>query len=103
MKPLTALALPLGLALVAGAAFADEDLGVDRGKSSITYHLVHKLHKFDGISKQVDGKARLLGDGRAQVMVRAAVESFDSGNSNRDEHMKETVEAARFPTVELKA
>jgi hypothetical protein len=31
------------------------------------------------------------------------VESFDSGNVNREEHMKETVEAARFPMVELKA
>jgi polyisoprenoid-binding protein YceI len=70
---------------------------------TVTYHLVHKLHKFDGVCKQPEGKVRILPNGKAQVMVRAKVESFDSGNSNRDSHMKETVEAARFPTVELKA
>jgi polyisoprenoid-binding protein YceI len=84
-------------------AQAPAELTVDAGKSSITYHLVHKLHRFDGVSHKVEGRARLGGDGKAQVMVRVPVESFDSGNSNRDEHMKETVEAARFPSVELKA
>ena len=34
--------------------------------------------------------------------MRAPVESFDSGNSNRDAHMKEVTEAARFPQVEFK-
>ena len=45
----------------------------------------------------------MLSDGKVQVAVRAKVESFDSGNANRDSHMKETIEAARFPLVELKA
>ena len=36
-------------------------------------------------------------------MVRVPVESFDSENSNRDAHMKEVVEAARFGFVDLKA
>ncbi len=76
---------------------------LDGKQSSITYHLVHKLHKFDGTSHALEGKARVLPNGQAQIMVRANVESFDSGNTNRDEHMKETVEAAKFPTVELKA
>jgi polyisoprenoid-binding protein YceI len=92
--------------LLAGAAQAQApavELQVDRGHSSITYTLVHKLHKVDGTSHQLEGKARLLPDGKAQVMVRVPAASFDSGNVNRDEHMKETVEAARFPTVELKA
>ena len=34
--------------------------------------------------------------------MRAPVESFDSGNSNRDAHMKEVTEAAKFPQVEFK-
>jgi polyisoprenoid-binding protein YceI len=78
-------------------------LSVDTAESSVVYHLVHKLHKIDGTSKKLEGKAMLLPDGRAQVMVRVPVESFDSGNVNRDAHMKEAVEAAKFPTVELKA
>jgi len=72
-------------------------------ESKLTYHLIHKLHKFDGVSSQAEAKARILPDGKVQVMVKAPVESFDSGNANRDSHMKETVEAARFPMVELKA
>jgi len=78
-------------------------LGVDASHSSVKYSLVHKLHHFEATSHAVEGKARILPDGDAQVMVRVPVESFDSGNVNRDEHMKETVEAARYPTIELKA
>src|SRR5262249_51832488 len=66
-------------------------------------HLVHKLHKIDGVSHKVEGRARILPDGKAQVMVRVPSESFDSGNVNRDAHMKECVEAAKYPWVELKA
>ena len=71
--------------------------------SSVTYHLVHKLHKVDGVSKQVSGKARILPSGQAQVAISVPAESFDSANVNRDAHMKETVEAARYPQVEIKA
>lgn len=84
-------------------AAAGVTLSISQKDSSITYRLIHKLHKFDGVSKKVEAKARILPDGKAQVMVRAPVESFDSGNSNRDSHMKETVGAAQFPNVELKA
>ncbi len=96
---------PLALILSAAIAHAQpaSDFNVDATASSLTYHLVHKMHKVDGTSHKVDGKARLLPDGKAQVMLRAPVASFDSGNVNRDAHMKETVEAAKFPTVELKA
>lgn len=79
------------------------DLSVDGKSSTIVYGLVHKLHKFEGTSHAVEGKARLLPNGQAQVMVRAPVESFDSGNTNRDAHMKEVVEAVRFGFVEVKA
>lgn len=76
---------------------------VDTPRSKVTYTMVHKLHKWSGVSQKAEGKARVLPDGKAQVMVRIPVESFDSGNANRDAHMKETVEAARHPMVELKA
>jgi hypothetical protein len=97
----------IGLALlVYGTAHAqspESDWAVDMKASTITYHVVHKLHHVSATSHQVDGTARLLGNDKAQVIVRAAVGSFDSGNVNRDAHMKEAVEAARFPTVEVKA
>lgn len=70
--------------------------------SSLTYVLVHKLHEVKGTAKKAEGKARLLPDGTLQAAVRARVADFDSGNGNRDAHMKETVEAGKFPTVDFK-
>ncbi len=78
-------------------------LSVRGDASQVTYHLVHKLHRVDGTSKRVDGRARLQSSGPTQVAIRVPIESFDSGNVNRDAHMKEATEAARFPYVELKA
>jgi polyisoprenoid-binding protein YceI len=97
------LLVALSLVLLAPAARAQTSLSVDGAASSITYHMVHKLHKFEGVSKKISGRAVIQPDGRAQVAVSAPAESFDSGNVNRDAHMKEAVEAARFPTIELKA
>lgn len=94
------------VSLLLGTAYAQSPGGewtVDTKASAITYHLVHKLHHVSGTSHQVEGTARLFSNDKTQVAVRAAVGSFDSGNVNRDAHMKESVEAARFPTVELKA
>jgi polyisoprenoid-binding protein YceI len=79
------------------------NLSVKPDASSVTYHIVHKLHRVDGTSKKVEGRARVQSAGPTQVAIRIPVESFDSANVNRDAHMKESVEAARYPTVELKA
>src|SRR5260370_12590315 len=65
--------------------------------------MVEKVHRGDGVSPQVEGRARLAGDGAALFEARVPVASFDSGNVNRDAHMKEVVDAARFPSVELRA
>jgi len=79
------------------------NLSVKTDASSLTYHIVHKLHKVDGRSKKVEGRARITPGGPAQVAIRVPVESFDSENVNRDAHMKEAVHAAQHPMVELKA
>jgi polyisoprenoid-binding protein YceI len=95
----------LGLSLGATVALADgpASLAVVRGQSTLVYKMVHKMHTWTGTSKEVEGKATILPDGRAQVVVRAPVASFDSDNTNRDSHMKEATEAGIYPTVELKA
>jgi polyisoprenoid-binding protein YceI len=82
---------------------APADLAVDAAQSTLTFHVVHRLHRVDGVSRRVEGRARLLSNGQAQVVVRVPADSFDSGNVNRDAHMKELLEPARFPWVELKA
>jgi polyisoprenoid-binding protein YceI len=97
------IVMVLGLVSLPSLAWAQTELQIDQSASKLVYHLVHKFHEIEGTSKSLQGRATIGPDGRAQVVVRAPVESFDSGNVNRDAHMKETVEAARFPTVELKA
>jgi hypothetical protein len=87
-----------GLLLAAPVTF-----NLDASKSTVTYNLVHKLHHVEGTNTKLEGKARRLDDGTVQAMVRGAVKEFDSHNSNRDEHMLETVEAGKFPTVSVKA
>jgi polyisoprenoid-binding protein YceI len=81
----------------AGATFT-----VDRQKSALGYTIVHKFHTVRGESKQVQGKASLKPDGTLQVMVRAPIGSFASGDGNRDQHMRETLEAAKYPMVTYK-
>jgi polyisoprenoid-binding protein YceI len=71
-------------------------------KSELRFTIVHKFHKVKGVSKLVQGKARLKPDGGLQVMVRAPIGSFESGDGNRDEHMRETLEEPRFPYVTYK-
>lgn len=96
------VALPLALLLAAapggGAAPIAGTWTVAEG-STVTYHLVHKFHAVEGVARAVEGKARLTPDGGLQFAVRARVAAFDSGNSNRDAHMLEVTEAARFPSV----
>lgn len=79
------------------------NFSVAPAKSTLSYEIVHKLHKVRGVSKKLEGKARVLSDGKAQVMLRVSSESFDSSNVNRDAHVKEVVEAAKYPSIDLKA
>jgi len=105
-RPLARLALVAALAGAPPSALAAEAVPLDlavRPGSTLSYRLVHKLHEVTGVSKAVEGKARLQPDGAVQVMIRARVDAFDSGNGNRDAHMLEATEAARFPHVTLKA
>jgi len=75
---------------------------VKKDSSFLTYKLKHKLHEVVGKAPPSDGKARLLPDGTLQVNVRANVKDFDSGNSNRDAHMQEVTESAKFPLIDFK-
>jgi polyisoprenoid-binding protein YceI len=97
--------LLLTLALAAGAdersPAGDARTYAATQGSTLRYHLIHPFHAVDGIARAVEAKARILGDGTADVAVRARVDAFDSGNSNRDAHMLEVTEAARLPYVQF--
>jgi polyisoprenoid-binding protein YceI len=94
--PLAALAL----LLTTGAA--PQVLTLDPAASTVRYHVNHKLHQVDGVSRSAEGKAMLEADGQFRAMVRIPVQSFDSGDANRDAHMLETLQAGRHPNVVFK-
>jgi polyisoprenoid-binding protein YceI len=77
--------------LLCGAAARPATLDLQKG--TLTYVVVHKLHEVKGTTHELEGKALVAADGTAKVQVRAKVASFDSGNSNRDEHMREATHA----------
>ena len=70
-----------------------------KGESSAVYFMVHPMHKFDATSKDVVYTASLDPGARTIKTVAAAVDvtSFDSGNSNRDSHAMEVIDAMSFP------
>jgi polyisoprenoid-binding protein YceI len=99
---LAALLFTLPAAAQEGAKEIVHKYSVKKDASSLTYKLKHKLHEVVGTAKPSVGMAQLKADGTLQVQVRANVKDFDSGNGNRDAHMQEVTEAAKFPLVDLK-
>src|SRR5689334_11805890 len=71
-------------------------------EGTLTYTVVHKLHEVRGTSRQMEGRALAQPDGTVRVQVRAKLSTFDSGNSNRDEHMREATHEAAHPYAEVK-
>lgn len=70
--------------------------------SQLVFHVNHKLHAVRGVTKALEGRVLLAADGTARLMVRAPISAFDSGDANRDAHMREVLEVTRFPHVTLK-
>jgi polyisoprenoid-binding protein YceI len=72
------------------------------GESTLSYHMVHKMHEFTGVSKKFRCAVDLPEDTlKARIYVKAAVVEFNSGNSSRDGNMLEVTEAAKYPFVEF--
>ncbi len=90
--------LALGLASGVGAKTYE----ALQGKSQLIYTLKHPLHQVIGVSKEFTCTVNLGEDtGRAEIRVKAPVLGFNSGNSNRDAHALETLEAFKYPFVEF--
>lgn len=76
---------------------------LDLREATLSYRVVHKLHEVQGTTHEVEGRALVQPDGNAIVQVRAKLASFDSGNANRDQHMREVTHEATHPYASLKA
>jgi polyisoprenoid-binding protein YceI len=70
-----------------------------KGETSITYVLVHPLHKVESTSKDVSSAIRCDAAAKSIQSVTASVDvtTFDSGNSNRDSHALEVIDAISYP------
>lgn len=70
-------------------------------QSTVTYHVSHKLHEVDGVSRAARGKG-VCHEGQCDFLIAVAVKSFDSGDSNRDLHMLQVTRGAQFPMVTVR-
>jgi polyisoprenoid-binding protein YceI len=75
---------------------------VDPAASRVTFGIRHKLHAVEGVAREVEGRALVAADGKVQAMVRIPVTSLDTDEANRDEDMREVLEAGKFPFVVFK-
>lgn len=71
-------------------------------QSTLSYHMSHPMHEVDGISHAAKGKGTCSA-GQCDFLIAAPVNSFNSGDTNRDLHMIETTRGAQFPMVVVRA
>ena len=70
--------------------------------STLSYHMSHPIHEVDGTSTAARGKGTCT-NGTCDFLIAAPVNTFKSGDSNRDLHMIEVVRGAEFPMVVVRA
>ncbi len=83
------------------APLAKRKLVADKSLSTVTYAASHPLHKWEGVSRDVNC-ALIYNDDTKQpesVAVSIKVTSFDSKNNNRDSHAVEVLEGLKYPNV----
>lgn len=77
----------------------------DKKSSTLTYSMKHPMHDWEAKSK--DSKCVIVYNNNSQkieaVAVIAPVKSFDSGNSNRDSHAIEVLDALKYPNITFSA
>ncbi len=70
-----------------------------KDESKLTYYLSHPLHEVEATSKEVVYRLDVDPASHQLKSVSASVDvtTFDSGNSNRDSHAMEVVDALTYP------
>jgi polyisoprenoid-binding protein YceI len=93
------LIVALCLLALAGQSARAQGAHLVKEGSSVTYRLVHPLHKVEATSKEVTYKLDIDPAKKEIKRVEAEVDvtTFDSGNSNRDSHAMEVIDAISYP------
>jgi len=96
----TAVSIILALGLQRAVAGEMKTFTAIKGESTLNYRLVHPMHVVHGVSQDFRCMVTISSDtSRVHVSVAAKVATFSSGNSNRDSHAMEVLEAIRYPEV----
>jgi len=86
------------LTLAPHLALSQSSSGWVLQQSTLSYHMSHPMHQIEGVSHAAKGKG-VCHDGACEFLIAAPVNSFDSGDSNRDLHMVQVTRGAQFPLV----
>ena len=73
---------------------------IDSEKSSLKYDAKHFLHAWSGVNNNIKGVV-VYDKNISKIAVAAEIVDFDSGNSNRDAHSLEVLEALKFPMIKF--
>jgi polyisoprenoid-binding protein YceI len=88
--------------LLAAAAAGAKTYEALPGESTLGYRIVHPMHKVHAVTREFRCTVDLTRDTvTSKIQVSADVKTFDSGNSNRDSHAMEVIQARKFPRVEF--
>ena len=99
MKSILTAALLVLLTLPASAQTTLTEAIKD--ESAVTYTLIHPFHTIEATSRSVSYKLEVDPAKHEVKSVSATVDvmTFDSGNSNRDSHAMEVIDAVIYPDV----
>ena len=91
------------LLLVSVSKAQTKKIQADKKESSITYQLTHPLHEIEATSKDLGCWVDLDPAKKeiSHVYVQIDVITFNSGNSNRDSHAMEVIDAISYPKVKF--
>ena len=88
------------LLLVFNFSFSQSTLMINNEKSTISYNAKHVLHAWDGVNDNISGVI-IYDSVISKIAIAAKVVDFDSGNSGRDSHSLEVLEALKFPNIKF--
>lgn len=83
-------------------AFATETSNWTLSNARVTYLATHKFHDTLGVSTQVKGLAKCTAPVHCDFLIAVPLKSFDSENSNRDQHMLKVTNGALNPAVAVR-
>ena len=103
MKTIFFMFLVLLLIINTGISPQSKILEAVKKESSIEYFLTHPLHEIEATSHDDDCKIEVDESKKEieHIDVQVDVTTFDSGNSNRDSHAMEVIDAVTYPDADF--